>query len=426
MSDAASLKTWLAEPPPADVQRALDRLRRAPDVVHVAVMPDVHLAAAVSNGVAIATRRLIYPAAVGGDIGCGYAAIAFGPHTGEDAGSSLANRCRFDDGASARAEARGSHSEKLPRCADPPSTRGQPIRRSEAEALFAALPEAVPIMRHRRRRGLPALDESLAPDGLSSGELASRAAGDGRLELGTVGRGNHFVELQADDDGRLWLMVHSGSRAMGQFITAHHLQHATRLPGGLAWLAADDERGRAYLADVAWARAYAARSRRLMIDAAAALIADVLGCEPDEATFLDTDHNHVQIERCGGGDLWVHRKGANVATDGAANVIPGSMGTHTYHVTGRGELDALASSSHGAGRRMSRTEARRRIRRTDLRRQIVGVWIDARSAASLRDEAPAAYKDVDAVMRAQRDLVRIVRRVRPVLSYKGMRERRRR
>ena len=378
MADGAVMKTWVTQPPEPAVRQTLDRLMRAPDVVHVAVMPDVHLAAGVSNGVVVATDGLIYPVAVGGDIGCGFATVAF-------------------DGTAA------------------------PLgRRSAAEVVLQALPRAVPVMRHKRRDGLPEMADRIAAEELSASELVAKAAGEGRLELGTLGRGNHFLEFQEDDERRLWLMVHSGSRVMGQHIAGYHGRRATSAGGGLAWLAADSEAGRAYLRDAAWARAYAAESRRRMLEAAGRVVSDVLGVEPDWETLLNTDHNHVQSEQHGGRTLWVHRKGANVARDGLPNVIPGSMATHTYHVVGRGELDALTSSSHGAGRRLSRSAARAQIRRKDLARQLANVWIDPRTAGRLVDEAPAAYKDIDLVMRAQRDLVRIVRRVRPVLCYKGV------
>lgn len=378
MAERSVTKMWVAEPPEPAVRQTLERLGRAPDVVHVAVMPDVHLAAGVSNGVVVATERLVYPAAVGGDIGCGFATVAF-------------------DGPAVPLK-----------------------RRSAAEAVLKALPYAVPVIRHRRRDGPSELPDDIAAEELSSSELVAKAVGEGRLELGTLGRGNHFLEFQEDDDGRLWLMVHSGSRAMGQQIAGFHGRRATSAGSGLAWLDADSESGQAYLHDAAWARAYAAESRRRMLKAAAVVVADVLDLKPDWATLLNTDHNHVQAERHGDRTLWVHRKGANVARVGAANVIPGSMATHTYHVEGRGEPDALTSSSHGAGRRLSRSAARARIRRKDLARQLANVWIDPRIMGRLVDEAPAAYKDIDVVMRAQRDLVRIVRRVRPVLCYKGV------
>lgn len=378
MINSATLKMWVPDPPEPAVRQTIERLCRVPDAVHIAVMPDVHLAGGVSNGVVLATERLIYPAAVGGDIGCGFAAVAF-------------------DGAALAL-----------------------WRREAAEATLSALPQCVPVMRHRRRDGLPELCDILSPERLSAPELAAFAVGDGRLELGTLGRGNHFLEFQEDADGRLWLMTHSGSRAMGQHISAFHLCRADRVGAGLAYLNSDDPLGQAYLRDVEWARAYAAESRHHMVVAAANVIADVLGIKPDWATMLNTDHNHVQREEHGARSLWVHRKGANRAADGIANVIPGSMATCTVHVEGRGNADALESSSHGAGRRLSRGAARARIRRKDLERQLADVWFDERSLGRLIDEAPAAYKDLDDVMRAQRDLVRITRRLRPVLSHKGV------
>lgn len=378
MANQATIRTWCAEPPQSAVRQTLERLARAPGVVHVAAMPDIHLAAGVSNGVAMATERLVYPAAVGGDIGCGFATVAF------SGSASTLNR------------------------------------RPAAEAVLAAIPNAVPVMRHKRRDGLPELPDELELDRLSSAELIAKVTIEARLELGTLGRGNHFLEFQQDDDGRLWLMVHSGSRAAGQLIANFHGRRATAAGGGLAWLDADSGAGQAYLRDASWARAYAAESRRRMLAAAAEVVGDIIEVEPDWTTLLNTDHNHVQEERHGGTAVWVHRKGANVAADGAPKVIPGSMATCTYHVEGRGEVEALSSSSHGAGRRLSRGAARAKISRKDLARQLEGVWIDPAAAGKLVDEAPSAYKDIEQVMRAQRDLVKIVRRVQPVLCYKGI------
>jgi len=156
-----------------------------------------------------------------------------------------------------------------------------------------------------------------------------------------------------------------------------------------------------------------------MLTVAVTLIEDTLGLEADQSTWLNTDHNHVQNEEHGGKLLWVHRKGANKASANMPNMIPGSMATHTYHVEGRGEPMSLMSSSHGAGRKLSRGAARAKIRRKDLERQLANIWVDPRTATKLTDESPAAYKDLDEVMRAQRPLVKIVRRLRPVLCYKG-------
>lgn len=374
----ANTAFWLVEPPEHAVRQTIERLSRAPDVVQVAIMPDVHLAAGVSNGVVVATRHLIYPAAVGGDIGCGFAAIRF------DGAASLLNR------------------------------------RAAAGEVLASLPRVVPVMRHNRRIGLPQLHGNLDATHLTHPELTARALSVGREELGTLGRGNHFLEFQEDDEARLWVMVHSGSRAMGQHITAAHLKGAKSVGGGLAFLDADTPAGQAYLHDVAWARRYAAESRRLMLTAAAELVAGLLGITSDEQTFINTDHNHVQSECHADGTLWVHRKGANMAGADLPNIIPGSMATHTFHVAGRGDARSLTSSSHGAGRRLSRGAARAKISRKDLERQLANVWVDPKVSGKLVDESPTAYKDIDAVMRAQSDLVRVVRRLRPVLCHKGV------
>jgi tRNA-splicing ligase RtcB len=164
---------------------------------------------------------------------------------------------------------------------------------------------------------------------------------------------------------------------------------------------------------------YARANRDAIVRAVAALAASLFGVEMLPGTHFDCCHNFVRRETHDGEELWVHRKGANSARDGEAGIIPGSMGTHSYHVTGRGDPASLCSSSHGAGRIMSRDQARRKVSARRLGREMAGVWYDRRLAARLCDEAPAAYQDVKAVLRAQRDLVRTVRRLTPVLSFKG-------
>jgi tRNA-splicing ligase RtcB len=250
--------------------------------------------------------------------------------------------------------------------------------------------------------------------------LQAKARREGCIEFGTLGRGNHFLEFQADEDGQLWLLVHSGSRAMGKAVTNWHARRATKTAGGLQHLDADDPVGQAYLADVAWARRYADLSRRRMIDAAADLLDRLLGVKMDPDSLITCDHDHVQREEHEGQVLWVHRKGANSASEGEPGIIPGSMGTSSFHVTGRGCAAALRSSSHGAGRRMARHEARRRVSAKQLLRDLDGVSFDKRFVERLREEAPSAYKDIEAVLRAQSELVRIGRRLRPVLVYKGV------
>jgi tRNA-splicing ligase RtcB (3'-phosphate/5'-hydroxy nucleic acid ligase) len=375
---AAAISTWLIDPLSAEVRRATERLARAQDVCGIAVMPDVHLAGSVCIGTVVATRRLVYPQAIGADIGCGMAAIAF----------------------HAEADAVGA----------------EPVARS----ILGELRDAVPVMRHRGLAVSPSLPEALAERPLSHPALRARTEHEGRVEFGTLGRGNHFLEFQADDEGRLWLMVHSGSRAMGQYVTDWHARNATKSGGGLSYLDAEEPTGHDYLSDVAWARRYADLSRQRMIQASAKLLSGPFGIAADWDSLITCDHNHVQREEHGGQLLWVHRKGANEAAEGRAGIIPGSMGTWSVHVIGRGCPEAFRSSSHGAGRRLGRHEARRQISGRRLSAELEGVWFDERSADGLREEAPSAYKDIEAVLRAQRELVRIVRRLRPVLVYKGV------
>ncbi len=174
------------------------------------------------------------------------------------------------------------------------------------------------------------------------------------------------------------------------------------------------------LADAAFAAQYASLSRRAMVEAAAGIVEQALAVRRDPLSFLECDHNHVRREEHGGELLWVHRKGAMRLGAGERGVVPGSMGSPSFHVEGRAAEGALCSSAHGAGRAMSRSEARRRISTRALVREAAGVWFDHRIADRLREEAPSAYKDIGAVMRAQRDLVKIERRVEPVLVYKAV------
>jgi tRNA-splicing ligase RtcB (3'-phosphate/5'-hydroxy nucleic acid ligase) len=379
MSDAgaAPLRAWLAQPLSRDVAEAIERLRRAPDVLRVAVLPDVHLGTDVCVGVALATSQAIYPQAVGGDIGCGMLAVAFDV-----------------DGGALR---------------DPVT----------AARTVAAIGVAVPARRRNRTRTI-AQPASLASASLSDAGLDAVRRRDGVLEFATLGSGNHFIELQADAEARLWLMIHSGSRAIGPAIRDRHLGRATQAGHGLRLLDASTDAGAAYLHDADWARQYADASRRAMADAVGEAIAPLVGGRLVWATAIATDHNHVVREHHDGRLCFVHRKGAMPAGAGVAGVVPGSMGTSSVHVEGRGHPESLASSAHGAGRALSRSAARSRISEPDLRRQLAGVWFDVRLAGRLRDEAPAAYKDIHAVLRAQEDLVTVTRVVRPLLTYKGL------
>jgi tRNA-splicing ligase RtcB len=377
MSDAmAPVRAWLAVPMEHEVSEAIERLRRAPDVQQIAVMPDVHLSADVCIGVVVATSHLIYPQAVGGDIGCGMLAVALNVDP-----STL----------------------KAPRAA------GQ---------VLADLGRAVPARRRNRRAIIPQPLE-IANEKLSHPGLDSIRRREGATEFATLGSGNHFVEIQADENDRLWLMVHSGSRALGQAIRHHHLLRAQSVDNRLRALDSKSDSGAEYLHDASCARRFAGASRMAIAEEAGLVLAKTLGAQVCWDSLITTDHNHVAREHHNGRELWVHRKGAMRARLGESGVLPGSMGSLSFHVEGRGHQDALCSSAHGAGRVLSRTVARLQVTERAFRRQMEGVWYDFRKAESLRDEAPSAYKDIRAVLRAQKEMVKVTRTLRPVLSYKG-------
>lgn len=368
------LHTWLINPLHGDVRDAIGRLRRAPDVQHIAVMPDVHLAADVCIGVAMGTTHLIYPQAVGGDIGCGILAVP------------------FDSTADCIAD---------------------PAR------LLAGFPHAVPARRWNRKSA-PDLPDELADATLSCPQLQKAWRHQAALEFGTLGSGNHFAELQADGDNRLWLMVHTGSRAIGPAIRDYHLGQAEAIGSGLRALDANSSKGRDYLHDVTVARSYAAANRRRIALNIGTLIVSTLNVTLQWELAITSDHNHVESEIHSGRSLWVHRKGAMTAAEGEWGALPGSMGAASFHVRGRGCPEALRSSAHGAGRLMTRTAARQKVSARELQRQMTGIWYDYRLVDQLRDEAPSAYKDIRAVARAQRELVKIARVLRPLLNYKGV------
>ncbi|THJ10944.1 MAG: RtcB family protein [Nitrospira sp. CG24C] len=372
------MRQWLAEPLPKSVEQALERLGRTEDVCRIAVMPDVHLADDVCIGTVMATTHMIYPDAVGGDIGCGMAAV------------------RFDTEAALLSD------------------------EWTAAKVLHGLIRTIPSIRHGAATAVYRLPEHLRDVPLSDQCLEKLKQRDARVQLGTLGRGNHFLEFQVDEEGALWLMVHSGSRMIGQAIRDHHLRAATRSSTGFWYLESDKQSGEAYLRDVIWALQYAEENRQAMIRSAVCLMEDLFSVTADWSSVFSCHHNHVRREIHCGSQWWVHRKGAIWAGAGVKGIIPGSMGTASYHVEGRGHEGSLQSSSHGAGRLLSRRDAHRIIRIDQLKREMKGVWFDQRRLSRLCDEAPSAYKDIACVMRAQSELTKILRIVRPVLNYKAM------
>jgi len=365
-----SIRKWVGHKLDAAIEQRLQRLAGANDVTEIAVMPDVHLAGDVCNGVVVATQQLIYPQCIGGDIGCGYLSVEL--------------------------------------------SLEKDIDETTAAKILHGLYQSVPINKHSNRKAID-LDVEL-----SSPKLVKAANREGSLQLGTLGRGNHFVELQRNNDGQTFCLIHSGSRAMGQMISAYHLYAATiDSVSKLKFVDCETERGRALLNDIQWARQYASQNRLSMLDAIAKTVLEPIGIEVKRSTTIHLDHNHVQQETHDECNYWVHRKGAQGLMPDQRSVIPGSMGSTTYVVAGRGHREALNSCSHGAGRSMSRSEAIKRTSPRKLKREMREVWFDHRKSASLIDEAPSAYKSIRKVLKSQRELVRIIDQRRPILSFKG-------
>jgi tRNA-splicing ligase RtcB len=289
----AHVATFLPEGKSAELRAALARLARTEDVVHVAVMPDAHVAEEVCVGTVTATTRRIPPAAVGGDIGCGMVALRLGANA-----DLLADRER-------------------------------------AALLLAGLYQRIPHVLHPAAAA-PELPDELRETPIADGALEAMKRREGRMEFGTLGRGNHFLEVQRDEEEALWLLVHSGSRAIGPAIRHHFEARAERDPSGLAFLEAESEAGRAYLDAAAWAARYARASRARMVDEAVSLFGELFGVVAGAGSRVEVDHNHVRRESHGGRALWVHRKGTMGLLAGESGVVPGSMGSESFHVEGRG------------------------------------------------------------------------------------------
>lgn len=379
--------------------QALAQLRSIaalPWVAGLRVMPDVHLGKGATVGSVIAMRDAVAPNAVGVDIGCGMIGVR----------TSLT-------------------------AADLPDDLG-PLRAAIERAVpvgFHAHDDPVDVRRLRAVTGPPgALARGVAPFWDAFGSLHPQVQAletRARKQLGTLGGGNHFIEVCVADDDAVWLQLHSGSRNIGKELAERHVGVAKTLAHNqgladrdLAVFLAGTPQMDAYLRDLHWAQEYAARSRAVMM----ALVADVVRRHFADRPVTFTEgvnchHNYVATERIDGADLIVTRKGAIRAGAGDLGLIPGSMGTGSYVVRGLGNEASFQSASHGAGRRMSRNEARRRFTTEDLATQTAGV--ECRKDAGVVDEIPGAYKDLEDVIAAQTDLVEVVARLRTVLCVKG-------
>ncbi|WP_309132412.1 RtcB family protein [Brevibacterium sp.] len=354
---------------------------------HLALMPDAHLGKGATVGSVIPTLGAIIPAAVGVDIGCGMIAV----------------RTQF--------------------------TRAQ-LESRDLSRLRNQIERAVPTSAGGQNRKIVATAE---PRIAELEDLAAEAefdpasyAGHWRHQLGSLGSGNHFIEVSVDEADRVWMFLHSGSRGIGNKIAMHHIKVATRLnkqwwielpDPDLAYLVEGTDEFTAYIRQLRWAQHFALLNREEMMDRVARQVSEVMGEDVVEAERINCHHNFTQSEEHFGKTVWVSRKGAIQADEGRPGLIPGSMGTASYVVTGKGDPVSLNSSPHGAGRQYSRSKARKTFTRDQLREAMVG--IEYRDTDAFIDEIPQAYKPIDQVMADAAPLVEIRHTLRQLVNVKG-------
>lgn len=385
--DRVPVKIWASDLE-AEAESQVRNLATLPFIHrHVAVMPDAHAGKGSTVGTVIATKGAIIPAAVGVDIGCGMCAVKL--------------PCRAED------------------------------LRKDLSKLRSSIERSVPVGFNSHRETTPRIDEALV--GISGGlsSVAGLSLEKVAKQLGTLGGGNHFIEVCEDTEGGAWVMLHSGSRNLGKTLAERHIQSAKGLmlkyfislpDPDLAYLAQGTPEFKDYIGDLLYAQQYAKANRnemmlRVLKDISYHLYGEDRGPEAMTTLRVDCHHNYTAMENHFGQNVWVTRKGAVSARLDELGIIPGSMGAKSFIVRGLGNPNSFHSCSHGAGRRMSRTQARKQFTKEDLAAQTAGV--ECRKDEAVLDEIPGAYKDIDVVMANQADLVQPIYQLKQMLCVKG-------
>lgn len=344
-----------------------------PDVVQGALMPDAHTGYVMPIGAVVATEGTIYPSFVGYDIGCGMSAT------------------------------------KL--------NIGGDVLRAYAKQIYTAIQGEVPVGFSKNTN--EQITEAATWQGtldVKHSEMIKDFVGYGPMCLGTLGGGNHFIEIGEDEAGMGWIIIHSGSRSVGQKIAEHYMKIAA--DGGKAEeahaLGTNTIEGVRYIADMEYGLQFALKNRQLMTHRVIRAISGVIGRRVTSSEFINRNHNHAELRD----GLWIHRKGATHAEEGMMGVIPGNMRDGCFIVRGLGNPDSLYSSSHGAGRVLSRRKAKEQITLEQFEESMKGVWAATVGQGTI-DESPFAYKDIFKVMELQEDLVEIVHYVKPTINVKG-------
>jgi len=334
-----------------------------------ALMPDAHTGYSLPIGGVIATENMVVPAWVGYDIGCGMCAL--------------------------------------------PTSFSAELIRSKRQTIFEAIYQSIPVGFDVNKKPV---DTRLNKAGLSKAGQHIFEDRHGFRALGSLGSGNHFIEIGPDETGLVWVVIHSGSRGIGHGLATEYMKQASgtdKPKEGHFGFRVDSVQGQAYLQDMRWAIDFALENRREMMRRVEKILHSLQKGQADWGQLINRTHNHADLKD----GLWIHRKGATQAEEGMMGVIPGNMRDGSFIVRGKGNPEALWSSSHGAGRAMSRKEARRRISGESFKASLKGVT--ARVDKNTLDEAPEAYKNIFEVMAEQSDLVEVVHHIRPLINIKG-------
>ncbi len=389
------IKAWVKGVPVEDSAREqLENVAGLPFVhSHLAVMPDVHFGRGATVGSVIPTRGAIIPAAVGVDIGCGMMAVET-TLTADQLPDSLS---KLRSEIERKAPAGMGRSGEWGNVPDSVASR---LRDSD---LYARLDR----IRDKHRK------------------IPNHKVG---AQLGTLGSGNHFIEVCLDERGHVWVMLHSGSRGAGNQIGQYFIEQARRMlekrvlgyhvpDQDLAFFIEGEPIFDDYIEAVSWAQDYARANREAMMERTLQAMREHLPKFKLGRHAVNCHHNYVEQEHHFGADVWVTRKGAVRAGEGELGIIPGSMGAKSFIVRGKGNADSFCSCSHGAGRKMSRTKAKETFTLKDHREATMGV--ECRKDQGVIDETPMAYKDIDAVIAAQADLIEVVHTLKQVVCVKG-------
>lgn len=352
---------------PGAIAQFLDCMSH-PAMVQGAVMPDAHQGYGLCIGGVVASEDMVFPSFVGYDIGCGMVAL-------------------------------------------PTSFNADDVREN-AQAIFDGIYKAVPTGFAHNQHPIAWDNEGIPRTDLMQGIFDK----NGLRQLGSLGGGNHFIEIGADATGKVWIVTHSGSRGIGHTTATHHMKLASgdgHAREGVFGFAVSSQEGKDYITDLNFCLAFALANRREIVRRVEGVLVEHCAGGGLWADLINRNHNHAELVD----GLWVHRKGATQAAAGMMGVIPGNMRDGSFIVRGKGNPDSLWSSSHGAGRVLGRKEAQRTLNMENFAESMQG--ITALVEAGTLDEAPGAYKNIEEVMELQSDLVEVVARVRPIINIKA-------